>query len=316
MLGQLASIARNTYTESIRQPIFVVLLLIVCGLLALAPSFTAFTLEDDNKLLTDLGLSTLFLGGLFLAAFTATGALDQEIRRKTVLMVLSKPVQRPVFIAGKFVGVIAALATGYVIWSVTFLFSTRHGVLMRSTDVPHQPVLLFGLGSFALGLALAVALNYFKRRVFGSTLAHTLLPLMAFGYWVSLFFGRQWQWQSPTADLDGQLVLALLLVFEGLVVITAVAVAASTRLGQILTLTACFGVLILGLASESLFGGDSSSWLYRLLPNMQFYWLADALSQEHPVSMHYVLLVSGYTLFYVVAGLSVAVALFQTRDAG
>ncbi len=321
MLGQLLSIAQNTFTESIRQPIFVVLLLTVSGMLALAPTFTTYTLDDDNKLLTDLGLSTLFLGGLFLAAFTSAGVLDQEIRRRTVLTVLSKPVRRPLFIIGKYLGVTAANATAFLIWSLVFLFSVRHGVLMRASDVVHQPVLLFGLGGFGIGVGVALALNYFRGRVFGSTLTFSLLPLLFVCYWVSLFFGRSWQWQSPMTDLDGQLLAALFMVRQGLVVICAVAVAASTRLGQVLTLITCVLVLLVGLTSDSLLGGfqEGSGWLrvaYVICPNIQFYWLADALSQEHPVSLEFVLLVSGYTLCYVVVGLALAISLFQTRDVG
>jgi ABC-type transport system involved in multi-copper enzyme maturation permease subunit len=65
------SIARNAFLEAIRQPIFIVLVLI--GLLAMVcnVNLAAFTMGEYEKLLVDLGLSTLFLVGLLLAAFTA-----------------------------------------------------------------------------------------------------------------------------------------------------------------------------------------------------------------------------------------------------
>ncbi|MFQ5655144.1 MAG: ABC transporter permease, partial [Planctomycetota bacterium] len=85
MMEQIRAVARNTFTESIRQPIFLVLLLLGIGLLAINPALSAYTLGDDNKLLLDLGLSTLLLAGMFLAAFTSTGVLSDEIERRTVL---------------------------------------------------------------------------------------------------------------------------------------------------------------------------------------------------------------------------------------
>jgi ABC-type transport system involved in multi-copper enzyme maturation permease subunit len=48
-------------------------------------------MSDDNKLLRELGLSTLFLASLFIAIFAASGAVAEEIENKTILTVLSKP---------------------------------------------------------------------------------------------------------------------------------------------------------------------------------------------------------------------------------
>src|SRR5690606_12711147 len=79
MIEQLLTIARNTFTESIRQPIFLVLVLLGGAALVLNPALTAYTMEDDNKLLVDLSLSTILLVGLMLAAFSATSVLASEL---------------------------------------------------------------------------------------------------------------------------------------------------------------------------------------------------------------------------------------------
>ena len=71
----ILALARNALLESIRQPVHTVL---ICGgLLAmlLNVNVAGYTLEDDNKLLVDLGLSTLFLTGLLMSAFIATSVL-------------------------------------------------------------------------------------------------------------------------------------------------------------------------------------------------------------------------------------------------
>src|SRR5690606_13376871 len=113
MLRQLLNIARNTAVESIRQPIFVVLVLLGGVMMALNVPLSANTMEvgglGDNKMLYDMGMSTIAIVGVLLAAFTATGVLSREIENKTVLTVVSKPVSRPVFVLGKFLGVAAAI---------------------------------------------------------------------------------------------------------------------------------------------------------------------------------------------------------------
>ena len=97
MFTRFLGIAGNSLTETIRQPIYGILLLVTAFLLVLNLSLAGYTFDDDNKLLKDLSLSTLLLCGLFLAAFSAAGVLSREIENKTVLTVVSKPVGRPVF---------------------------------------------------------------------------------------------------------------------------------------------------------------------------------------------------------------------------
>jgi hypothetical protein len=105
---KIYAIAKVTFLQIIRQPIFGVLLILALGIMTLAPSVTAFTLDDDNKMLQDLCLSTILVSGLLLAAFSASGAISAEIDDQTILTIVSKPINRLAFIAGKFLGVMGA----------------------------------------------------------------------------------------------------------------------------------------------------------------------------------------------------------------
>ena len=107
-LEQLLAIARNTFFESIRQPVLLVVLVICTILVVLSNPFSAYTMTDDNKMFVDIGLSTVFIGGAILSAFIASNVITREIENRTVLTVVSKPVSRPVFIFGKYVGVCGA----------------------------------------------------------------------------------------------------------------------------------------------------------------------------------------------------------------
>ena len=97
MFSALYSIAKNTFVETLRQPVYAVIIVAALLLFILAPFITMYTLDEAVKLLRELGLSTLFLAGLFIAVFSATGAVTEEIESKTITTVLSKPVARPVF---------------------------------------------------------------------------------------------------------------------------------------------------------------------------------------------------------------------------
>ncbi len=341
MFEQLLTISRNTFTESIRQPVFVVLIFVASLVLLLNPQLAAYTMDNDNKMMIDMGLSTLFLTGLLLAAFTATGVLSEEVEKKTVLTVVSKPVARPLFVVGKYLGVAAALAVAMWILAVVFLLTVRHGVMQTAGDQFDMPVILLGLAAWVLALALAAGGNYLYHWVFTSVFVKSLAALLTLTILLVLLIAPGWNLQSLAFEFSheghwpgGQLLIVMLLVFEAVMLLTSVAIAVSTRLGMIMTILICAGVFMLGLVSETMLGPSSRAatsdatglgagvgWLvgrvtYWALPNLQFLWLADALPRELHVPLSHVAWLTGYAVLQIAAVLCLAVALFQTREVG
>jgi ABC-type transport system involved in multi-copper enzyme maturation permease subunit len=357
MFRQLLTIARNTWTESIRQPIYIVLLLVGAGALAFTPAFSAYSMEHggDIKMLIDLGLSTVFLTGLLLAAFTATSVLSDEIENKTVLTVVSKPVRRPVFVFGKFLGVAGAIALAYFILTIVFMLTVRHGVLQTVRDEFDQPVLVFGFLAAGGALAAATWANYFYGKVFNATLVLALAVAGAMALALVLVVGKGWTLQPPWAEFAaedsrlGQLLLGMVMVFEAVMVLAAIAVACSTRLKQVMTLVVCAGVFAIGLVSNSLDGLVNKainvprelrvtesfaalfqadlSWglklvfafvkvLHLLAPNLQFLWPGEALTQGFRIEPAMLATLTAYSGLYLIAVLGVAVILFERREVG
>ena len=327
----MLTIARNACLESIRRPVFCVLLLAGMLALVLNVSLAAFTLDDDNKILVDLGLSTLFICGLLLAACTATTVLTREIENRTALTVVSKPVPRPAVVLGKYLGVAAALSAGFWTLTVVFLLTVRHRVPAGDelTGVFDGPVLVFGLLAVALAVAVAAGANYLAGRPFSSTFVAALVASATaalVGVWC---LDRGWRLQNPLREWDPQVMIAVALVFEAVLLLAAVAIAASTRLGGVMTLLVCAGVFLAGLVSEyflgTLLAGETAAatwarWLawplYASIPNMQFFWAADALTQGHALTLGHLAKVSLYAAAMIIAFISLAVALFQCRDVG
>ncbi|MBL4699947.1 MAG: ABC transporter permease [Phycisphaeraceae bacterium] len=321
MLQQIWTIARNTFIESIRQPIFVVVMFIATLAMLLNPSLAAYTLENDNKMLIDMGLSTLFIVGLFLGAFTATGVVSSEIENKTALTVISKPVSRPIFILGKYVGVSGALALAYWTLTVIYLMTVRHKVMQTASDPFDGPVIIFGLGFGILAILVATLGNYFYNWVFTSAVTRLMCVFLTIGYALVLLIDKQWHFQNPMIDIDPQLLIGLLLVLMAVIVLCSVAIVASTRLGQLMTLMVCLGVFLLGIMSQNILGTWANDYwwadvVYRITPNLQFLWPADAISQEHDFTGTYVMLVTSYSALMICSMLGLAIALFQTREIG
>ena len=121
MFTQTYTIAKNAFFESIRQPIVLVLVLAATLLLMLSSPLSAFTMENDQRMLLDIGLATVFMIGMLLSIFVASTVLGQEIRNKTTLTIISKPIGRPQFVIGKFIGAACAISLSTLYVALVFL---------------------------------------------------------------------------------------------------------------------------------------------------------------------------------------------------
>jgi hypothetical protein len=340
---QLLAIARNTFFESIRQPVLLVVLVVCTILVVLSNPFSAYTLTDDNKMFVDIGLSTIFIGGAILSAFIASNVITREIENRTVLTVVSKPVARPVFVFGKYLGVAAAQVLAMLFLSLVFMLVDIHGVQQTVTTPYHMPVIILGFGSLFIGVSIGIWCNFFYGWVFSSTFIVCTMPLLLIAYVLSLLFNFEFVAQSPALTFDGNLWLAVFAVILAELVLSAIAVALSTRFSQLVTLLATVGFFLLGLLSDWLFArrigalsdtfeslGQTTTapldglhmqyWFFKamhsIVPNFQVFWLADAITQEAAIPADYLAWTLPYGALMIIIALAIAVILFQRREVG
>jgi hypothetical protein len=262
MFGQTFAIARNTFLESVRQPIYIVLILAGGLLQAFNTLLASYSMgysdsaevSGDNKLLLDMGLATVFVISTVLGAFIATAVLSREIENKTALTVISKPIGRPIFIFGKFIGATGAVLLAGFVLLLFFLLAVRQGVFSTARDTVDGPVVLFATLATVLSIGLGVWGNYFYGWVFSSTTMYAMAPLVLLAWLLTLIVGPEWSAQSLLTDLKPQVMTAGVCVLLAMPVLVAVAIAASTRLGQVMTITVCVGAFVLGLLSNHLVG--------------------------------------------------------------
>jgi ABC-type transport system involved in multi-copper enzyme maturation permease subunit len=264
MITQILPIARNTFVESVRQPV-VFVLVALSGFMQIINTWnTGFSMgyasndsaevTSDNKLLFDIGLSTVFVVGAVLAGFIATAVISKEIEKKTVLTVISKPVSRVALILGKYLGVSGAIMCASITMMVFLLMGIRHGVMSTAGDDLDGPVLLFSGIALVLSIGLAAWCNYFYGWSFSQTALMLMLPLFVVAYLAVLFVSKKWSLQPPMLDWKPQVMTACACLLLAILVLSAVAVAASTRLGQVMTIVACLSVFVAALMSNFFLG--------------------------------------------------------------
>jgi len=283
MITQIITIAKNAFFESIRQPIVLVLILAATLLLLLASPLSAFTMENDQRMLIDIGLATVFMIGMLLSIFVASNVLGQEIRNKTTVTVVSKPIGRPQFVIGKFLGAAMAilLSTFYV--SLVFVLVEQQDVFQTVRIPVHLPVLLFGVLSVAIGTAVAVWCNYFYGFVFSSTWICVTTPLLLIAYLLVLNFGPDFEPHPIWVAFKPDIWKAILSIMVSVLILGSLAIAVSTRLSQLGTLFATLILFFVGMMSDALFGKPSYEikqlWLDRAAI------VGDAVVVEHERTM-------------------------------
>ncbi len=320
-MGKLFTIAKNTFIETLRQPIYAIIIVAALLLFFLSPSLTMYSLSDDNKLLRELGLSTLFLASLFIAIFSASGAVGEEVESKTIITVLSKPVQRPIFIIAKFLGVAAAVTLAHYVCTIALLMAIRHGVLESAADTHDWTV----IGAAGVVLGLVILLSAFFNYAYDWRFSATAVVLMGILGTLAIvflcFIDREWKFNPANNGINTDDIYASILLLFGATIIVALAVALSARFNIVVTLSACVGVFLLGLVSAYVFARFEDVHLWAkigkyLVPDLQIFWVSDAIYEEHHVPPAYIGIVASYTLCYTAAILALAVALFQRRQVG
>jgi ABC-2 type transport system permease protein len=320
-MNKLFTIAKNTFIEILRQPIYAVIIVAALFLFFISPSLTMYTMSDDNKLLREIGLSTLFLSSLFIAIFSASSAVNEEIENKTITTILSKPIQRPIFIIAKFIGVAAAVILAHYICTIALLMAIRHGVL-ESVNETHDWTVL-GTAGFILvaTISLSAFFNYTYDWKFTSTAIILTGIFATFGIVFLSVIDRNWQLNPAQNGINRVDIYGSVLLLLAAIIIVALAVALSARFNVVVTLSACMGIFFLGLVSDYAFGRFAETHLWArigrfIVPDLQIFWISDAIYEGSSVPLKYILISASYALCYTIAILSLAIALFQRRQVG
>jgi ABC-type transport system involved in multi-copper enzyme maturation permease subunit len=75
------------------------------------------TVATFERVLTDLGLGIMSLISVFLAIFLGGSLIPKEIERRTIFMVVSKPISRSTFVVGRYLGNL------FTVYFVTFIMT-------------------------------------------------------------------------------------------------------------------------------------------------------------------------------------------------
>lgn len=329
-MRQVYAIFRNTFLETVRQPVFG-LLLILTGLLILFIPLTSshvYTLSvgttlqrGPQRMVAELGLSTILLSGLLLAVFSASGVISREIEEKTALTVLTKRVGRFSFVIGKYLGIAGALTLAILTYLMLLLMTVRFGSNIAAYQPIDYPSICATLGAILLALLTATWRNYFSGKSWIGSFSFSLFLYLLAAFLVFFFLDPELHFavnDQQFGSYDWQAGVAGLLTLEAILLLCAIAVAAGTRLGAAGNFCIC-AICFCGGLTGDFFVQNYGQYLpvrvwYALMPNLQSFWMSEALKREIDIPLSYCLQTTEYALLYLAAVLLVAACLFDRRE--
>jgi hypothetical protein len=197
----------------------------------------------------------------------------------------------------------------------------RHGVLEAASDTHDWVVICTVVTAVLAAFLLSTFFNYTYDWKFSSTAIVLGGVFATLGIVFLSFIDKEWKFNPQNNGISAVDIYGSFLLLLAAIIIAAIALAFSTRFNVAVTLAGCIGIFLLGLISDYVFGRFAQAHLWAkigrfLVPNLQIFWISDAIYEGSAVPLKYVIISGTYALCYTAAILALAVALFQRRQVG
>jgi ABC-type transport system involved in multi-copper enzyme maturation permease subunit len=147
------AIASNTMRDAVRSKVLYALLFFAVLLIATSATLATLSYVERERILQSVSLSAIRFFGAAIAIFVGVGLVHREVDRRTIYTILSKPVERSAFIAGKYLGLVATL------WALLAVMAACFAGASLAAGAPLNAGHAIALGLTALELAVIVAFS-------------------------------------------------------------------------------------------------------------------------------------------------------------
>jgi ABC-type transport system involved in multi-copper enzyme maturation permease subunit len=183
MMRRVFAIAGNTYRENIRDKILYNLILFALIMILSSLSLGKLTLGNEDRVILDLGLSSISIFGMLVAIFIGISLVYKELEKRTVYALLAKPVHRYEWILGKYLGLLFTLLVNVAIMTVGLALAMLYtGHVGAGGYLRLLPAVYLIFLSLALVTALALFFSTFS--------TPALSAVFTFFLWVIGHFGK------------------------------------------------------------------------------------------------------------------------------
>ncbi|MGD1715639.1 ABC transporter permease [Dapis sp. BLCC M172] len=174
-LGRIIKIAKNVFWEAIRDRILYLIGFFALLMVAAVRLIPELSVGTEDKIILDFGLAAISILGLIVTVFIGTGLVNKEIEKRTVYILVAKPLSRSELIVGKHIGLSAVLAVLLVAMTLIYgLIVSLNGIYYPIGSILVTVIFIF----IQLSLLTAVAI------LFGVFTSSLLATLFTFGIYL------------------------------------------------------------------------------------------------------------------------------------
>lgn len=182
----LLPIALNTYKEAIRDKVLYIILVFSIIMISGSLILSALSLGQNDKIIVDLGLASISIFGVLITLFVGTNLLSKEIEKKTIYLLLTKPLTKSGFLIGKHIGlsmtlfVIISLMTLLFYGLLYFVTGEAPTIYLQAIFLSYiELVLLIGMAIFFSTIAPPVMSSIYTLSIY--IIGHFSRDLLNFG---------------------------------------------------------------------------------------------------------------------------------------
>lgn len=180
LFSQIWELGLNVWREAVRDK--AVQIIVISGIVLMFFSLVLghMAVGGEERVLQSMGFWILGIWGLLSVIYMGANIVRREIQSKTVYMVLSRPVNRTVFLSGKFFGMLMVLFSAFCILGTCWLMLLK--LKMVPVTSTHFWALLFIFGEWMMLAAFSLFFASFT-----TPLLHNffLAGLSFLGHWIS-----------------------------------------------------------------------------------------------------------------------------------
>ena len=141
-MREIIAIARNTFKETIRNRILYVILMFALILILFSGAISELTITSPETIIKNLGFAAINLFGVAIAVFVGVSLVYNELEKKTIYTIVSKPIGRWQFLLGKYFGLLLTVWVNILVMTLVFLVTIHYNAAIGT----HQGGFLSHLG--------------------------------------------------------------------------------------------------------------------------------------------------------------------------
>lgn len=175
MFNRVWAITLNTFRESIRDRILLVVVIFAVFIIGSSVFLGSISLDQDHKIIKDFGLGAIFLLQVFIIIFVGANLIYREIERKTLFLILPKPVKKSEIILGKWLGLSLTILLMTILTTLLFfgVLFFKGGTL---NEIPYLSLaILLGFVEAMLIIMLSILFSVFTSPILSSVYTVSLV---------------------------------------------------------------------------------------------------------------------------------------------